>query len=140
MGDGEAYETFLWDAMPSMCRVQNFEVSFRGKYHRLERVLYKWFRCALSHEARLPGDVQVVPGDDPHSLRVSLDPTTGITLSVQWIDALANAVITAPENINEFGSPPSPPFPVTFRIHETDFTLGSTPPEPAVASNQPTVT
>ena len=78
MGDGEAFETFFWEEMPRISRLQNYNVAYRGKMHRMERVLYKWFRCELFHAARLPATCALSRTRDAASPKSS---TTWITFA-----------------------------------------------------------
>lgn len=111
MRDGEAFETFLHDEMPKICRVQNYNIRFRGVSHRLEHVLYKWLRCELVHAATLLTDVRIIPDPEPGTTRLGID-ATGISLSVGWFHAISNAIIAASENSDQFGQPPLPPYPI----------------------------
>jgi len=126
MRDREAFELFLTDEMLNICRVQNFHVKFRGKMHRLEHVLYKWFRCELTHEGGLPTDVHFEADSASGGMHVAIDET-GFRLSHGWLDGLANAVIFAPENSDLFGSPPQPPVPIY--LPKLDLTIGPPPPD-----------
>jgi len=113
MGDGEAFEAFLWEEMPRICKVQNYNVAYRGKMHRMERVLYKWFRCELFHAAALPADLRFEPDPRPGVTRVAVEKASGgLLLTHGWIDGLVDAVVHAPENADQFGTPPQPPLPI----------------------------
>lgn len=104
MGDREAFETFLADEMPRLCRVANFFVQFRGQQHRLEHILYKWLRCALAHEGELPADVRIVADPGQGQMVLKVDPSTGIELSIGWFYRLQDVVMACPENSTEFGA------------------------------------
>ncbi|MBI1826077.1 MAG: hypothetical protein HY287_02350 [Planctomycetes bacterium] len=125
MGDGEAFEAFLADEMVNICRVQNFNVMFRGKLHRLEHILYKWLRCELAHKAGLPSDVVFDSPTVPGQMSIAVDPNTGIRLSHGWLDGLVNSVVNASENRDQFGDPPQPPFPLY--LPGFDLTLSNVP-------------
>lgn len=126
MGDGEAFEAFLHDEMANICRVKNFNVMFRGEMHLLEHVLYKWRRCELTHKGGLPTDVVFEPQESPGSMSVAIDPATGIRLSHGWLDGLVNAIVSAPENSDQFGDPPHAPIP----LHLPGFNLTVGSPNP----------
>lgn len=128
MGDGEAFEAFLADEMVNICRVQNFNVMFRGKLHRLEHVLYKWHRCELTHKGGLPKDVVFEPQQSPGGMSVAVDPGKSLRLSHGWLDGLVNAVVNASENRDQFGDPPQPPFPLY--LPGFDLTLSNVPIPP----------
>jgi hypothetical protein len=112
MGDGEAFEAFLGEEMVNICRVENFNIDFRGTMQRLEHVLYKWLRCELAHAATLPRDVTFVRTEPSSSRMVKLDDQTGLTLSHGWLDGFVDVVVGAPENHDEFGDPPRLPTPL----------------------------
>ena len=109
MGDGEAFELLLKDEMQTICGVVNYNVLYRGQARRMERVLYKWFRCELLHAGRLPLDLKFEPDPQPKLTRVKVDGTT--ILRHGWLDGLTDAIVQAPENADQFGLPPKPPFP-----------------------------
>ncbi|MFL5342696.1 MAG: hypothetical protein ACJ8F7_21395 [Gemmataceae bacterium] len=111
MGDREAFELFSHEQMPIICRVQNYNLRFRGEMHRLEHILYRWIRCELAHEAGLPSDVHFVADERPGVVMIALDET-GLRISHGFLDGLADAVIQAPENTDHFGAPPRPPLPI----------------------------
>lgn len=112
MLDGEAFEAFLGEEMVNVCRVQNYNIHFRGKMHRLEHVLYKWLRCELAHAGTLPRDVTFVRTEPSTVRMVKLDPATGLTLSHGWLDGLVDVVVRSPENRDQFGDPPALPMPL----------------------------
>lgn len=68
---------------------------------KLEEFLYKWLRCELAHEGKLPSDVHFVeePGSGSLSIKVA---DTHTALSHTWMDGLLRAVRFAPENTAEF--------------------------------------
>jgi len=134
MGDGEAFEAFLADEMVNICRVQNFNVMFRGQLHRLEHVLYKWHRCELTHKGGLPNDVIFEAPQYPGGMSVAVDPGKSLRLSHGWLDGLVNAVVNASENRDQFGDPPKPPFPLY--LSGFDVTLSNVP-IPVAGAAQP---
>lgn len=127
MGDGEAFETFLADERPSICRVTNYNIEFRGEMHRLEHVLYKWLRCELVHGGTLPADVTLIPDPEPGTTLLHLDPHTGLALSRGWFDGIARVIILAPENKDQFGDPPAAPFPFSIEFFGDRFTIDNKP-------------
>ena len=124
MRDGEAFKAFLADEMVNICQVQNYNVLFRGQMHRLEHVLYKWLRCELVHAGGLPADVTLVPSTEPGSMSLAVDPVKGLTLSHGWFNGIAHVVIHAPENRDEFGDPPTAPFPFSVTFCGQEMTVG----------------
>jgi hypothetical protein len=113
MGDGEAFEAFLEDEMPHIAGAKNFNVHYRGELRPLEQVLYKWFRCELLHEAELPPDIVFESDPAPKLKKIEGSASAGkLTLSHGWLDGLIDAVISAPENADQFGNPPAAPFPI----------------------------
>ena len=126
MRDGEAFESFLRDEMPRICRVGTYTVKYRGEMHRLEHVLYRWFRCELAHEAALPLDIEFVPDDNPGMMFIRVN-SSGLAFSHGWLNALANALIYVPENADQFGSPAKPPLPV--QLPRAGLASGTAPQE-----------
>lgn len=121
MSDSEAFRLFLQDHMPKIAGAANFNVVFRGQMHPLERVLYKWLRCELAHDADLPSDIRFEPEPQPGRIKIAVEDS-GLTLSHGLLDRLADVVITAPENADMFGSPPTPPTPIY--LPKLDLTIG----------------
>lgn len=121
MRDAEAFQTFFNDEMPRIFRVQNLIVEVHGKKVRAEEVFYSWIRCALAHEGQLSKDV-AFEGKD---LSVQVDPARGLVLGSMWFDALAWTVVHAPENSDQFGAPPRPPFPLTVAVGGVTITLNA---------------
>jgi hypothetical protein len=114
MGDAEAFQLFVKDEMPRICRVVNFNVEFRGELQPLEKVLYKWLRCELVHSGALPTDVTFEPDPLPGITRIQSSGRSGtFSVSHGWLDGLADAVVHAPENSDQFGSPAIPPVPIS---------------------------
>jgi hypothetical protein len=127
MGDGEAFEAFLSDEMPTICRVKEFNVQYKGKSLRIEHVFYKWLRCSLAHEARLPKDIHFESDPSPGILRTAIGSDGSLTLSHGWIDGFTNSIVKAPENADQFGSPPAIQLPIY--LPKIDAWIGG---EPAV--------
>ncbi|NLH17859.1 MAG: hypothetical protein GX455_14880 [Phycisphaerae bacterium] len=112
MGDREAFERFVKDEMPRICRIKNFNVNFRGEMHAVEHIFYKWIRCELAHEAALPQDVVFIPDPDPDHQRLQIRDDGVLVLSHGWMFGLIDVVIHAPENADQFGIPPKAPLPI----------------------------
>lgn len=112
MGDGEAFEAFLSDEMPRISGVAEFKVNYKGQISRIEHVLYKWMRCELAHEASLPTDIRFEPDPSPGIQRTAIGDDGSLTLSHGWLDGFVDAVVSAPENVDQFGSPPALPMPI----------------------------
>ncbi|HEY1684393.1 MAG TPA: hypothetical protein VGG19_06500 [Tepidisphaeraceae bacterium] len=125
MGDGEAFEAFLKEEMVRICNVVNFFVQYRGSMHRLEHIFYKWMRCDLAHEAQLPIDIAFQEDPEPNSFRLEVRSDGVLVLSQGWLDGLANAVIQAPENSDQFGSPAMAP--ASIYLSKIDVTLRKVP-------------
>ena len=122
MGDGEAFETFLWEEMPRICRVQNCNVAYRGRCTGWNA--YCTSGSAASCSTR--GGSRRTWASSPtraQASRVAVDMETGgLLLSHGWIDGLVEAVVQAPENADQFGTPPNPPLPI--HLPKTDMTVG----------------
>ena len=126
---GTRFKSFLREHMPQVCRVKNFWVAVdvseddstlqrdehgfpiltqvgddfykncgQPRMVRLEGVLYHAFRCALSHEAQLHEVELLPPSGTGYSVRVD----SKVRLSADFIPALLNIVINAPENRESF--------------------------------------
>lgn len=97
--DGEAFELFL--AGTSSIRIT---VEYRGEFHSVEHVLYKWFRCELVHEGGIPVDIQFMPDTQPgaRTIRAGGAPEYILKVSHGWFHHLINAVIKSPVNADEF--------------------------------------
>jgi len=111
MGDREAFEAFLADEMRSICGVVNYNILYQGKMHRIEHVFYKWLRCNLAHKAELPTDIRFDPcGAGGVGTAIASNGT--LTLGHGWLGGLVDAVIRAPENADQFGTPSQSPLPI----------------------------
>ena len=101
VGDREAFERFL--TASSSIRIT---VEYRGEFHPVEHVLYKWLRCELVHEGGIPIDIQFMPDDQPgaRTIRAGGPPEFVLKISHGWFHHLVNAVIRAPVNADEFRS------------------------------------
>lgn len=82
-------------------------VTFRGKAHLIEHILYKYYRCALIHEGELPDDVIFSPdagmpnGSEPRGIVISSGST--MVLDYNWLEVLIKCVTHAECNGSEFG-------------------------------------
>lgn len=95
MGDGEAFKTFLGEEMKTLTgNIENLNILFRDKLVPLQDVLYKFVRCELTHEARLPSEV-ILEKRAPFFLKIT---KPGITVSDSLLQGLARVVTEAPEN------------------------------------------
>jgi len=101
MGDGEAFEAFLADEMPRICRVQNYNIAFRGQMHRIEQVFYKWLRCDLAHAGKLPSDITFSVSNNPNAITTTLENDM-LILTDGWLWGILASVVKAPENADEF--------------------------------------
>jgi hypothetical protein len=109
MMDREAFESFLADEMPRICRVVNYNILYRAEMHRIEHIFYKWMRSSLAHEAELPADICFDRDPTPGVFRSAVRADGTLVLSHGWLNGLADAVIYASENADQFGTPPQPP-------------------------------
>lgn len=134
MGDGEAFELFLEDEMPKMCRVKNYNLKYRDQMIRMEHLFWKWLRCELSHAASLPHDIRFDPDDRPGAIKVSIEDDGTVALSHGWLDALSAVIVGAPENGDQFGEPPSAPLPI--HLPRVGLTVGASAPT-ALDGNRP---
>lgn len=103
ISDSRAFRSFVGEEMLAITAgaFQNWDVKFRGKEMALEQFLYKFLRCELAHEARLPTDVRFFPAERTGDLTVDIQPAH-FGLSHSWMDGLSKVVKFAPENAAEF--------------------------------------
>ena len=75
--DKDAFITFVGEEMLAITSgsVKNFNVRFREQMIPLQEFLYKFVRCELAHEARLPSDVRFVKAPQPTSFSVEVAET-----------------------------------------------------------------
>jgi hypothetical protein len=99
ISDREAFEQFLAGA-----RSIRITVEYRGEFHPVERVLYKWLRCELVHEGGIPVDIQFMPDKQPGTMTIRAGgaPEFVLKISHGWFHHLVNAVIKSPVNADEF--------------------------------------
>jgi hypothetical protein len=66
----------------------------------IERLLWKWLRCELVHEAGLPVDIQLTPitAVGELSARAGGAPRYGLQLSEAWLHHALDVVIYDPAN------------------------------------------
>lgn len=109
--DSVAFQSFVGEEMLAITSgaVKNFYVRFRKENDvPLQRFFYKFLRCELAHEARLPVDVWFFPQDKKDTLTIDIEEHR-FGLSHSWMDGLAKAVKFAPENASEFPETTIPP-------------------------------
>jgi len=94
--DKDAFEKFLTD-----CCTARIGVQFRGDCHQIEHIFYKWLRCEIAHEGRLPMDIEFVQ-DGNTSIRAGGAPEYVLKLGTGWFAHFLNCVIQAHENEDEF--------------------------------------
>lgn len=121
MGDGEAFELFLGPRIRKIVSGvleagdlghSGMKVEFKGTAHTLEHILYKFYRCELAHEAKLPQNVDFLPRSELQNrgisignkdINVNIVPTRdGVMLDTGWLEVLRQAVVHAPVNGPEF--------------------------------------
>lgn len=97
MGDAEAFETFM---MQEMQKVGVCSVCFDGKCNSAERIMYKWLRCSLAHEAELPSQISFCSGESNTIAEIRRDPGPPERLVVTHsiILLIAEVIAKAPEN------------------------------------------
>jgi hypothetical protein len=94
-GDREGFEAFLSD-----CCTVRITIEYRGKIHSIEHVLYKWLRCELVHEGKLPVDIQLMRETEPGlmSVRAGGKPDYIFRIGEGWFHHLIASVLGAPEH------------------------------------------
>jgi len=99
VNDREAFERFLTDTLSI-----RISVEYRGEFHPVEHILYKWLRCELLHEGGIPVDIQLIPDKQPGAMtiRAAGAPEFVLKISHGWFHHLINVVIKSPVNANEF--------------------------------------
>jgi hypothetical protein len=97
--DGEGFERLLLDA-----RRWRLSLEFRETQVPVERLLWKWLRCELVHEAGLPVDIALAPVDGRGQLsaRAGGAPDYELHLSEAWLHHVLDVVIYDPINRNLF--------------------------------------
>lgn len=88
--DGEGFERLLLAA-----RKWRLSLEFRGSQVPIERLLWKWLRCELVHEAGLPVDIALTPvgGAGELSVRAGGAPTYELHLSEAWLHHVLDVVV-----------------------------------------------
>jgi len=110
--DQDAFQRFVGEEMQTITRaatggtgsVRNINVNYLGRMLPLQKVLYKYVRCELAHEAGLPESVEFDPAP---GFRISVSEDK-VVLSDGFIVGLSQAVIHARENSDLFGAEVSP--------------------------------
>jgi hypothetical protein len=97
--DGEGFERLLLDA-----HTWRLSLEFRGEQVPVERLLWKWLRCELVHEAGLPVDIALAPVDGRGGLsaRAGGAPDYELHLSEAWLHHMLDVVICDPINRDLF--------------------------------------
>jgi len=98
LSDSECFEKFLDKRQRGIMKIE-----YRGELHTVPHIFYKWFRCELIHEGKLPIDVQFIETDNL-SVRAGGAPEYVLKISHGWFHWLVNSVVEAPCNENEFKS------------------------------------
>lgn len=96
LSDSECFEKFLDKRQRGIMKIE-----YRGELHTVPHIFYKWFRCELIHEGKLPIDVQFIETDNL-SVRAGGAPEYVLKISHGWFHWLVNSVVEAPCNENEF--------------------------------------
>ncbi len=85
-------------------------VNFKGDQLDIADILYKFYRCELVHEGKLPEDIEFSSQQGLDGLtvaqrysRVSISSGAKMVFDYGWIDLLIQAVTFAPCNGTEFG-------------------------------------
>jgi hypothetical protein len=97
--DREGFERLLLDA-----RKWRLSLEFRGAQVPIERLLWKWLRCELVHEAGLPVDIRLTPitAVGELSARAGGAPDYELQLSEAWLHHVLDVVIYDPVNRDLF--------------------------------------
>jgi hypothetical protein len=94
LGDRESFEKFLVDS-----HAVRINIEFRGAIHPIEHILYKWFRCALVHEGKLPIDIELIAETEPGmSVRAGGAPDYLFKLGEGWFQHLIASVLRTVEH------------------------------------------
>jgi len=114
MGDGEAFTWFLGGRIHKILfdstSLEEYGrsgllIEYAGKSKMIEEILYKYFRCALQHEAALPDNVGFVEYSEPFNggTSVAIQFDGRLLLGREWFDVITQAVVYAQINGEEFG-------------------------------------
>ena len=97
MRDGEAFEAFMNEEMR---RVGECRVFFNGECNSAERIFYKWLRCTLAHEAKLPDQIVFRADCTPRhaSLKRDVGPPERLIVTYPMVLLIGHVVCSAPEN------------------------------------------
>ncbi len=102
--DSDGFQAFVKVGVQEVTPIKvggGFSVTYRGESVMIERIFYKFMRCTLVHEARLPADLEVIVEPTPGmtSIRVEADK---LVMGLGWLDNLFEMVVRAPENAEQF--------------------------------------
>jgi hypothetical protein len=95
LSDRECFEKFLDKRQRGIMKIE-----YRGELHTVPHIFYKWFRCELIHEGKLPIDVQFIETDNL-TVRAGAAPEYVLKISHGWFHWLINSVVEALCNENE---------------------------------------
>ena len=96
LSDRECFEKFLDKRQRGIMKIE-----YRGELHTVPHIFYKWFRCELIHEGKLPIDVKFIETNNL-SVRAGGAPEYVLKISHGWFHWLVNSVVEALCNENEF--------------------------------------
>lgn len=118
MGDREAFTRFLGRRICEVMTNAHFEkpedtgtlisMLFEGRNQTIQEILYKQFRCSLTHEGKLPATVSFdeKKGFNPAERSIQLAAMDGVVrLEQGWLGLLMEVVTHAPCNGEEFDIP-----------------------------------
>ena len=79
--EGESFRRFVESRF-----LTRTSLEYHGELWPLERVFYKWFRCAIVHEGGLPDDIRLMQDCDPDELllRAGGAPDSVLLISPGW--------------------------------------------------------
>lgn len=97
--DNYVFRKFLSEEMPKLApgwsEDHPLAIQFQGAQLLLPKILYKWIRCELIHEGKLPLFIKIKSGE---GLEVTVLNNQEITFTKGLILYLTKVVIEAPEN------------------------------------------
>lgn len=133
MLDGESFELFLGRELkriindpinPPATDSSSFSLPYNGQQTTIERILYKFYRCALVHEGQLQDDIKFVAQKLPnmggltvlntanpvnpyvspyYTASIGLDTQGAVVMTYGWLDIFTQAVTEASVNEDIFG-------------------------------------
>jgi len=106
MGDAESFQRYISPRIahfifstpwPRSAKECGLRIKFRTEYYDFSYILYKWYRCELIHEARLPEDVRLSDAR-PNPGRFSITLSTGpyLEINADFIESMAAAALLDP--------------------------------------------